>query len=76
MGDEHSIKYLLEIFDSLVSEQSVEEIVRKYYELKNKIDTDTTIDNFYIEIQGIWTKIFQGEVLLGSCKLCRKKKNL
>ena len=77
VGDEHSIKYLLEIFDSLVSEQSVEEIVRKYYELKNKIDTDTTIDNFYIEIQGIWTKIFQeGDVLLGSCKLCRKKKNL
>lgn len=74
VGDEQSIKYLLEIFDSLVSKQSVEEIVKKYYELKNKIDTNTTIDNFYIEIQAIYKKISQeGDVLLGKCKLCPKK---
>ena len=74
VGDEHSIKYLLEIFDSLVSKQSLEELVKKYYELKTKIDTNTTIDNFYIEIQGIWTKISQeGNVLLGKCKMCPKK---
>ena len=74
VGDEQSIKYLLEIFDSLVSKQSVEEIVKKYYELKNKIDMNTTIDNFYIEIQAICKKISQeGDVLLGKCKLCPKK---
>ena len=74
VGDEQSIKYLLEIFDSLVSKQSVEEIVKKYYELKNKIDMNTTIDNFYIEIQAICRKISQeGDVLLGKCKLCPKK---
>jgi hypothetical protein len=74
VGDEQSIKYLLEIFDSLVSKQSVEEIVEKYYELKNKIDTNTTIDNFYIEIQAICRKVSQeGDVLLGKCKLCPKK---
>jgi hypothetical protein len=77
VGDEHSIKYLLEIFDSLVSEQSLEEIVKKYYELKNKIDTNTTIDDFYIEIQAICRKISQeGDVLLGKCKLCPKEKFL
>ncbi len=74
VGDEQSIKYLLEIFDSLVSKQSAEETVKKYYELKNKIDTNTTIDNFYIEIQAICRKISQEEdVLLGKCKLCPKK---
>lgn len=74
VGDEQSIKYLLEIFDSLVSKQSVEEIVKKYFELKNKIDRNTTIDNFYIEIQAICKKISQeGDVLLGKCRLCPKK---
>ena len=70
MGDEQLIKYLLEIFDSLVSKQSVEEIVKKYYELKNKIDTNTTIDNFYIEIQAY---INYKEIVLGKCKMCPKK---
>ena len=75
VGDEHSIKYLLEIFDSCVSKEDIEEIVKNYYDLKNKIDTNTTIDNFYVEIEDMWRKIFQeGEVLLGSCKLCPKKK--
>jgi len=74
VGDEHSIKYLLEIFGSCVSKEDIEEIVKNYYELKNKIDTNTTIDNFYVEIEDMWRKISQeGEVLLGSCKLCPKK---